>query len=150
MNNNFTFPAWYESTTGPGTSQTIMNILGGFLPMLNMFLASKGIKILPESIEPWVNLSVFIYFSVRAMIGYVKAKRALGSRIAYLEEKQNIKVGVATANAEKVWYGPHPCEVCEKNGHKDTMIVKAGSDELDFVHDSHYPNHRWSTHVHVE
>lgn len=51
-----------------------------------------------------------------------------------------------------VWYGPHPCQRCDKEGKKGTLIVKAGNgalDELefDFVHDSHYPHHQWKRHI---
>ena len=51
-----------------------------------------------------------------------------------------------------VYYGPHPCEQCEKNGVIDTMIIKASYPapadmQFDFDHDSHYPNHIWVKHV---
>lgn len=50
-----------------------------------------------------------------------------------------------------VYYGPHPCQKCDKGGSKGTLIVKAGNgapDELefDFTHGSHYPNHQWIQH----
>lgn len=51
-----------------------------------------------------------------------------------------------------VYYGPHPCQRCDKDGKKGTMIVKAGNGapsdmEYDFNHDSNYPNHVWQKHV---
>lgn len=51
-----------------------------------------------------------------------------------------------------VYYGPHACQKCDKDGKKGTLIVKAGNgapDDLgfDFVHGSHYPNHEWKKHV---
>ncbi len=51
-----------------------------------------------------------------------------------------------------VYYGPHPCQKCDSDGKKGTLIVKAGdgaSDELefDFVHGSQYPNHEWKKHI---
>lgn len=50
-----------------------------------------------------------------------------------------------------VWYGPHPCPKCDADGSRGTSIVKAGNGapdylEFDFVHDSHYPGHRWIQH----
>lgn len=54
-----------------------------------------------------------------------------------------------------VYYGPHPCPKCDADGSKGTMIIKAGNGapvewELDFVHDSHYPNHVWKQHEHLQ
>lgn len=54
-------------------------------------------------------------------------------------------------NRDLVYYGPHPCQKCDKDGKKGTMIVKAGNgapDELEFnfIHHSHYPNHDWKQH----
>ncbi len=51
-----------------------------------------------------------------------------------------------------VYYGPHPCQKCDKDGQKGTLIVKAGNGapdhlEFDFVHDCHYPNHVWKQHA---
>lgn len=51
-------------------------------------------------------------------------------------------------NKKLVYYGPHPCQKCDIEGKKGTMIVKAGEIELDFVHGSHYPNHVWKAHKH--
>lgn len=81
------FPTWYQSTTGPQVSQTIYNILGSFLPVLNMALASHGINILPEAVNFWVNIAVFCWFSLRALFGYIKAKRTLNTKIEALEAK---------------------------------------------------------------
>lgn len=83
--NTIDFPVWYQSTTGPQVSQTIFNILGSFIPVINMALASKGIVVLPEAINFWVNIGVFSYFSVRALFGYLKAKKSLGQKIDALE-----------------------------------------------------------------
>lgn len=54
-------------------------------------------------------------------------------------------------NKKLVYYGPHECEKCKKNGIKNTNIVKAGNGapdylQFDFVQDSHYPNHTWKKH----
>lgn len=84
---NIEYPTWYESTTGPGVSQTIISIVGNIVPILNMLLASKGVNILPEAINGWISLAVFLFFSVRAGIGYVKAKNALTNHIHDLESK---------------------------------------------------------------
>lgn len=55
-------------------------------------------------------------------------------------------------NIDLVYYGPHPCQRCDKNGKNGTLIVKAGNGapsdlEFNFTHDSHYPNHIWQEHV---
>lgn len=60
------------------------------------------------------------------------------------------------ANSKRiVYYGPHPCQKCDPEGKKGTMIVKAGNGapdflEFDFVHGSHYPNHAWKRHKHIK
>jgi len=51
-----------------------------------------------------------------------------------------------------VYYGPHACQKCDKDGTKGTLIVKAGNGaseelEFDFTHNSHYPNHQWEKHI---
>lgn len=84
---NIEFPPWYQSSTGPQISQTIFNIVGGFLPLLNLTLASKGVQILPENVNWIISLGVFIYFAIRAGIGYLKSKRALGMRIRNLQSQ---------------------------------------------------------------
>lgn len=84
---SFEFPQWYESTHGPEISKTIFNILGNIAPVANMVLASKGVHILPESFEVWINLAVFLYFSGQAAFGYIRSKKILGARIAQLEEQ---------------------------------------------------------------
>lgn len=57
-----------------------------------------------------------------------------------------------------IYYGPHPCQKCDADGTKGTLIVKAGPGtskesnkkfekmEFNFTHDSHYPNHVWKKH----
>ena len=55
-------------------------------------------------------------------------------------------------NQDLVYYGPHPCQKCDKDGKKGTLIVKAGNGapddlEFDFTYDSHYPNHVWKKHI---
>ena len=59
-----------------------------------------------------------------------------------------------TGDENIVWYGPHPCQECDPDGKKGTMIVKAGNGadkslEFNFVHDSQYPNHKWIRHAHL-
>lgn len=87
MNDNFTNLEWYKSSAGPGVSQTLINIAGNFLPMLNMILAYKHINVLPGPVNFWISLAVFIYFSIKAAFGYIKAKKILGARIALLESQ---------------------------------------------------------------
>lgn len=81
------YPAWYQSSTGPGVSQTIINIIGNVLPILNLVLAKHGVNILPESINDYISMGVFLYFSIRAGIGYVKSKKIMGERILSLQAK---------------------------------------------------------------
>lgn len=79
------YPAWYQSSTGPGISQTITNIVGNVIPILNLFLASKGINIFPEAVNDYISMGVFIFFSIRAAIGYVKSKKVMGAKILQLQ-----------------------------------------------------------------
>jgi hypothetical protein len=66
-------------------------------------------------------------------------------------------------NKDLVYYGPHPCQKCDKNGKKGTLIVKAGNgapDNLEFdfpagIHlgdqETFYPNENpdwyWRRHL---
>ena len=71
--------------------------------------------------------------------------------------------------ADLVYYGPHPCQNCDKDGKKGTMIVKAGNGapgNLAFEFPKEYeaqhvagqggpypnthPKLRWKTHKHVK
>ncbi len=78
------FP-WYASTQGPGLSSTLLNLAGTLLPVLNLLLAKYGIAILPDWANMAITLGVFGYFGIKAAIGYVKAKKVLGARIASLQ-----------------------------------------------------------------
>ncbi len=80
------YPAWYLSSNGPKVSKTIFNIAGSILPMLNMFLTSKGINPIPlnDDASSYISLAVFAYFSVQAGIGYVRSKNVLGAEIKKL------------------------------------------------------------------
>lgn len=54
-----------------------------------------------------------------------------------------------------VYYGPHPCQKCDPDGKKGTMIVKAGNGapdtfEFNYVHGSNYPGHVWKKHKHIK
>lgn len=84
---NIQFPPWYQSSTGPQVSQTIFNMAGSLLPVLNMILASRGINILPDTLNFWINMLVFGYFSIRAFLGYLKSKRVMATRIMQLEAR---------------------------------------------------------------
>lgn len=91
------FPSWYQSSQGPQVSQTIFNIVASFIPMINLALASKGINLLPEQVNFWITLAVFLYFSVRAALGYIKAKKVLATRVrslsAQLEQLKSQNAG---------------------------------------------------------
>ncbi len=81
-------PPWYASTNGPGISATILNLIGNVLPIISMALSAKGIHFVPpaaESYKVYVDLAVFAVFSIRAAIGYVRAKRKLGAQIMQLQ-----------------------------------------------------------------
>lgn len=80
-------PDWYLSSKGPQISQTIISISANVLPVLNLVLASKGINILPESVNTYVTMGVFAFFSIRAAVGYIRAKKVLGNRVRVLNEQ---------------------------------------------------------------
>lgn len=92
----YDFPAWYQSSTGPQISKTIINIAGNFLPVINFALQSKGINILPDAVNTYVTLAVFCYFSIQAAIGYVRAKTAMGVKIENLKAKVIAAGGVVS------------------------------------------------------
>lgn len=74
--------------------------------------------------------------------------RTFSHKLAEFIESQN------SIPLDVVWYGPHPCQMCDIDGKKGTMIVKAGNGaddslEFNFVHDSQYPNHKWIRHAHI-
>lgn len=151
---NITLPEWYMSTNGPKVSQTIFNLVGGFLPVINIYLSAKGVNFLPESVNASISIIVFACFSIRAAFGYIKAKRNLQQQIGSLRNRLGATVGTTTLSAydKYVWYGPHPCQKCDADVKKGTKIVKAGNGapddlEFDFVHDSQYPGHKWSKHI---
>lgn len=79
------FPAWYQSSRGPQVSKTIFNIVGSFLPVINLALQSKGIELLPEQVNFWITIGVFLYFSVQATIGYVRSKQTLQAQVQRLQ-----------------------------------------------------------------
>lgn len=59
---------------------------------------------------------------------------------------------VKKTDKDLVYYGPHKCAKCEDNGINGTMIIKVGNGapdylQFNFVHGSHYPNHKWKKHV---
>lgn len=43
------------------------------------------------------------------------------------------------------YYGPHPCQKCGVVIVKSEKFAPVGF-EFNFVHDSHYPNHKWIKH----
>lgn len=92
---------WYASTQGPGISKTVINIAGNVLPMLNLVLASHGVVIGPAWLNLIVTLAVFGYFSIQAVIGYARAKQALGSHIVSLRRSLN-RLQASTAAQNKV------------------------------------------------
>ncbi len=60
--------------------------------------------------------------------------------------------GINAGDNSLVYYGPHPCQKCDRDGKLGTMIVKAGNGapdalEFNFTHGSHYPNHEWRRHI---
>lgn len=82
--NSVKLPVWYKSTRGPAISKTILNISGTALPVLNMVLMRYEINVLPETIELWVTLGVFLWFAIQAGVGYIKAKKELMAKIIKL------------------------------------------------------------------
>lgn len=62
-----------------------------------------------------------------------------------------MKKTILKTNKNLVYYGPHPCQKCDPDGKKGTMIVKAGNGapqtlQFNFTQGSHYPNHKWKSH----
>lgn len=80
------FP-WYQSTTGPKLSMTISSDALMFLPVINLVLAKEGINILPDQLNLWVTLAVFVFFLGRSAYGYVRSKKVLGARAVYAEQQ---------------------------------------------------------------
>lgn len=78
------FP-WYKSTAGPGISSTVVGVVGNLLPMLNALLMARGMTIGPAWADLLVTLAVFGFFSIQALIGYVRAKHILGSQVIRLQ-----------------------------------------------------------------
>lgn len=72
---------WYKSTGGPGLSLTLTNNALTILPMLNLLLASKGINILPSTLNLVVTVAVFFWFAGRSAYGYIRAKQTLGAQV---------------------------------------------------------------------
>ena len=87
MNPQIQYPAWYLSSQGPQISSTVVGIVGNILPIVALFLSNKGFDFIPGSFDPYIEVGVFLFFSIKAAVGYVKAKRTLGARIIQLEEK---------------------------------------------------------------
>lgn len=79
-------PAWYQSSAGPGLSSTLINLAGNIIPVVNFFIASQGINILPANVNALITTAVFVFFSIRAGIGYVRAKKVLGMQVGYLQK----------------------------------------------------------------
>lgn len=66
-------------------------------------------------------------------------------------DMKNTKINYLNKNL--IYYGPHHCQKCDKDGKKETLIVRAEKNgkifTFDFVHGSHYPNHIWKKYKHV-
>ena len=62
---------------------------------------------------------------------------------------------MAKTDSKIVYYGPHPCQKCDPEGTKGTMIVKAGngaSDKMEYDYPKvgiAYPNYKWPKHKHL-
>lgn len=95
---SITFPEWYQSSRGPGIAQTIKGLVLNFLPVINLVLASRGVNLLPEAVNLWVSLLVFVGFSVYTLIGYVRGKRAQQLQIGELEREVGRLGGRAVQN----------------------------------------------------
>lgn len=78
---SFQFPAWYQSSAGPGLSKTIVNIVLGLLPVINLFMQTQGQMILPAEVNSWISLAVFVYFAIQAGIGYIRSKQTAEAKL---------------------------------------------------------------------
>jgi len=63
---------------------------------------------------------------------------------------------IAKTDKKLVYYGPHPCQECDKDGAKGTLVVKAGNGapkNLVFNYPKEgvpYPNYFWKKHNHIK
>lgn len=72
---------WYQSTSGPQFSSTLINLAATLIPMANLMLASHGINLLPSAVNGIITLAVFGFFAVRVAIRYVQTKHTLGMKL---------------------------------------------------------------------
>lgn len=91
---SFQFPAWYQSSAGPGISKTIFNMAGALLPVINLFMSSTGhgVTIIPADLNSWISLAVFIYFCVQALIGYVRSKNIAQEKMKAVGSIGNLSI----------------------------------------------------------
>ncbi len=87
---SFQFPEWYKSSAGPGLSKTIVNMILGILPVINLFMQTRGEMILPAEVNSWVSLLVFGYFAVQGAIGYIRSKKVAQTKMQALKALGNI------------------------------------------------------------
>lgn len=97
--------SWYQSTQGPQVSQTLSNMAGQLIPVVNLILASWHINILPQNVNIVISIAVFIYFGVRAVLGYVKAKKVFVAKLGQMQ-RDNVLLsqklaGVSSAIVDK-------------------------------------------------
>lgn len=76
---------WYQSSTGPGFSATLISIAGNIIPIANLLLAQNGINLLPAQVNEWISLGVFLVFSGRAAYFYVRAKNVFAHKLGQLQ-----------------------------------------------------------------
>lgn len=87
-------PAWYESSAGPGISRTISSIALNMIPLANIIAMAYGhsLSIVPEVLNFWITILVFIGISIRTGIGYIRAKKIFGAQLARLK-RENEELG---------------------------------------------------------
>ncbi len=99
---SFQFPAWYQSSAGPGLSKTIVNMVLGLLPVINLFMQTQGQTILPAEVNSWVSLAVFGYFAVQAAVGYIRSKAVAQDKMVAIANNANAVGSVSAADFNRI------------------------------------------------
>lgn len=89
--NNVVLPAWYESTQGPQISATVKALSLLVVPVLKDLF---GFEIGSELVDNIVDAALILIFAGMALMGHIRAKKALGAQISRLKS-ENEKLGAA-------------------------------------------------------
>jgi len=89
------FGEWYNSTQGPGISKTLVAIAGSILPVAFLVFGYKTgstvddqtVRIFSDNVTSIIYFVVYIFFAIRAAIGYVKSKQLLQAKLNTLQSR---------------------------------------------------------------